>query len=182
MDIYNYWLMEKIAEEEKQESFAKRHKDKLMAGGALAGSGLAGYGAGRVASRESGILRGELDRAEKELRKKQMQSSPITKQEIRSQMEDYASGLRKLVANRKRLGRNTEGGEVGKLRATLKETGKRYREATEIEKNMPSFKKQRDAAATAVSDFDKRNVLGRAWQGGKRLVKDVGSKFLKRGK
>ena len=56
MDLYNYWLMEKVAEEEKQESFAKRHKGKLIgggvsvAGGIAAAHGLERHG-GRVAGR-----------------------------------------------------------------------------------------------------------------------------------
>ncbi len=44
MDLYNYWLMEKVAEEEKQESFAKRHKKKLIGGAAIAGAVGAGKG------------------------------------------------------------------------------------------------------------------------------------------
>ena len=42
MDLYNYWLMEKAAEEEKQESFAKRHKGKLIGGGVGGGVSVAG--------------------------------------------------------------------------------------------------------------------------------------------
>jgi len=47
MDLYNYWLMEKVAEEEKQESFVKRHKKKLIGGAAIAGTVGAGVGAGK---------------------------------------------------------------------------------------------------------------------------------------
>jgi len=48
MDLYNYWLMDKVAEEDEQESFAERHKKKLVAGGILGAFGTAAAG-GRLA-------------------------------------------------------------------------------------------------------------------------------------
>ncbi len=51
MDLYSYWLMEKVAEEEKQESFAKMHKGKLVGGAAVAGGIAAAHGLERHGGR-----------------------------------------------------------------------------------------------------------------------------------
>jgi len=75
MDLYNYWLMEKVAEEKKQEGFVKNNKGKLIAG-ALAGTTVgAGVGivgkdvADSLISNEQDWLFGELRNRRREHRK-----------------------------------------------------------------------------------------------------------------
>ncbi len=183
MDLYNYWLMEKVAEEEKQESFAKRHKKKLIGGGSLVGSGLVGtYAGGRVVARESNILRKEHNRAKNDLLKNIINTIGKIHPNLRRKLKADANYLRELRETQKRRGEDPMGGRAGEVHANLKDSGKRYGESRRLEKKIELLKKQRNDTATAFSDFDKRNVLGKVWQGGKRLVKDVGSKFLKRGK
>ncbi len=60
MDLYNYWLMEKVAEEEKQDGFAKRHEKKLIGAGVI-GAGALGAGAVAAERRGASMLREALN-------------------------------------------------------------------------------------------------------------------------
>ena len=192
MDLYTYWLMEKVAEEEKkQEGFIKKHKNKLVGAASVVGGGVAGYGVGKAA--EYGV-RGIAEIQRKSLAKdydkvihsynravsegKSLEAAAKqTKMEAGAAARMHRSRIKQVNP---RLNPNTR----EEAKAQIRNLSSKVREANKRVKNHLSMiidaEESRKRINEAQKSFYSANDLGRAWQGVKRLVKDPFSRFLRR--
>jgi len=202
MNLFDYWLMEKVAEEEKQESFAKRHKGKLIGGGVASGLaahvGLGKWNEDKILKDEKRIydkyteksgplvvknnyhhdkywpLKKERNKLLDPHKTKAWEYKNLKKKLSDPEWANSVDSIRERMSISKKQMQETSK-EIGpKIRENVLEANKHKKEMSRLKPLLDSLYEEKERHFKKVNVNRYRNLV--------RTIKDVGSKFLKKGK